>query len=35
MANLEATHRHAEEHEAEHIAKVQEFLRQPSISAEN
>ena len=35
MANLEAIHRHIEEHEAEHIAKVQEFLRQPSISAEN
>ncbi len=35
MANIEAIHRYTEEHEEEHIGKVQEFLRQPSISAEN
>jgi len=35
MANIEAIHRYIEEHEERHITKVQEFLRQPSISAEN
>jgi len=35
MANIEAIHRYIEEHEEAHITKVQEFLRQPSISAEN
>lgn len=35
MADVKAIHRYIEEHEAAHIAKVQEFLRQPSISAEN
>jgi len=35
MVNIEAIHRYIEEHEEEHITKVQEFLRQPSISAEN
>ncbi|MBA7609618.1 Succinyl-diaminopimelate desuccinylase [subsurface metagenome] len=35
MANVEAIHRYIEEHEERHITKVQEFLRQPSISAEN
>lgn len=35
MANLPAIHRYIEAHKQEHIAKVQEFLRQPSISAES
>jgi len=35
MANIDAIHRYIEEHEEEHIAKIQEFLRQPSISADN
>jgi len=35
MADLEAIHQHIEEHEQEHIAQVQDFLRQPSISAED
>ena len=35
MADAKAVHRYIEEHEAEHIARVQEFLRQPSISAED
>lgn len=35
MADLQAIHRHIERHEQAHIARIQEFLRQPSISAEN
>ncbi len=33
--SIEAVHRHIEEHKAAHVAKIQEFLRQPSVSAEN
>lgn len=32
---IEAVHRYIEEHKDEHIARIQEFLRQPSVSAEN
>jgi acetylornithine deacetylase/succinyl-diaminopimelate desuccinylase-like protein len=35
MPNLEKIYRYIEDHKSEHIAKVQEYLRQPSISAEN
>jgi len=35
MSNREAVYRHIEEHREAHIARIQEFLRQPSISAEN
>jgi acetylornithine deacetylase/succinyl-diaminopimelate desuccinylase-like protein len=31
----EAIYRYIEEHKGEHIAKIQEFLRQPSVSVEN
>lgn len=34
MGRREAIHRYIEEHRDEHIEKVQEFLRQPGISAE-
>lgn len=35
MANLVKIYEYLEEHKLEHVAKVQEFLRQPSISTEN
>lgn len=34
MTERESVHRYIEEHEGEHIARVQEYLRQPSISAD-
>ena len=34
-ATVKKIHKHMEDHKREHIAKIQEFLRQPSVSSWN